>query len=112
MPTQLTSFAARHRTALRRSLWLAGCASVGAAAMIVGPQVLEALPLAEERSERLVKYADQLRVSLLLCEPSIWDEQYCRRVPKAVRACAVTGLHCLLGSVQIMRHSTRLLSLH
>jgi hypothetical protein len=63
MPERLAGFAARHRTALRRSLWLVGGAGAGAAAVAAGPRLVEALPAPQERRERIDKYAQQLRVS-------------------------------------------------
>lgn len=65
MPERLAGFAARHRTALRRGLWLAGGAGAGAAAVVAGPRLAEQLPPAGERRERLTKYAEQLQVSSL-----------------------------------------------
>lgn len=63
MPERLAGFAARHRTALRRGLWLVGGAGTGAAAVAAGPRLAEALPPPAERRERIDKYAQQLRVS-------------------------------------------------
>jgi hypothetical protein len=62
MPERLAGFAARHRTALRRGLWLVGAAGAGAAAVAAGPRLAEALPAPQERRERIDKYAQQLRV--------------------------------------------------
>ena len=62
MPERLAGFAARHRTALRRGLWLVGGAGAGAAAVAAGPRLAEALPAPQERRERIEKYAQQLRV--------------------------------------------------
>ena len=62
MPERLAGFAARHRMALRRGLWLVGGAGAGVAAVAAGPRLAEALPAPQERRERIDKYVQQLRV--------------------------------------------------